>query len=77
LVEQLESAGLIRPVSGHGSGEAQVEMTEVGRALHQRITEGIARNSAELFGGIDVDDLATTRRVLVQVTERARSMQKR
>jgi DNA-binding MarR family transcriptional regulator len=77
LVEQLESAGLIRPVSGRGSGDAQVEMTEAGRALHQRITEGITRNSAELFGGIDVDDLATTRRVLVQVTERARSMQKR
>ncbi len=77
LLEQLESAGLIRPVSGYESGTAQVEMTEVGHALHQRIIEGIARNSAELFAGIDVDDLATTRRVLVQVTERARSMQKR
>jgi hypothetical protein len=52
-------------------------MTEAGRALHQRISEGIARNSAELFGGIDIDDLATTRQVLVLVTERARSMQKR
>jgi DNA-binding MarR family transcriptional regulator len=77
LVDQLESAGLIRPVSGQGLGNGQVEMTDAGRTLHQRIVEGIARNSAELFGGIDIDDLATTRRVLVLVTERARSMHKR
>jgi DNA-binding MarR family transcriptional regulator len=77
LLEQLEADGLIRRVAGPERGEVHVEMTERGRALHQRITEGIARNSKEIFGGIDIDDLATTRIVLVQITERARALLKR
>jgi len=37
----------------------------------------ITRNSKELFAGIDIDDLATTRTVLVQITQRARTLIKR
>jgi DNA-binding MarR family transcriptional regulator len=68
LLEQLESRGLARTAPGGG-----VVLTADGRALYQRVREGVERTNAELYAGLDPGDLATTRRVLVEVTRRARA----
>lgn len=71
-IEQMAAGGLVD--SGTGVLDANVRLTADGRALHQRVRDGVARTSSQLYGGMDADDLATTRRVLVEVTRRARSL---
>jgi hypothetical protein len=68
LLEQVASRGIVRTAPGGG-----VELTAEGRALYQRVRDGVERTSAALYGGLDPDELATTRRVLVEVTRRARA----
>jgi DNA-binding MarR family transcriptional regulator len=70
LLERAAAAGLVEA----GPGGAEVRLTAEGMAAQQRVREGIARTSAQLYGGLDAGDLATTRRVLVEVTRRARSL---
>jgi DNA-binding MarR family transcriptional regulator len=48
-----------------------VELTEAGAALHRGLLEQIGQVTTELYGGIEPGDLAATRRVLTEVTERA------
>jgi len=72
LLDQLESTGLVREASDAGAADAvHVRLTPDGEALVRRLQEGIGRITAELYSGFDPTDLATTRRVLVEVTERA------
>jgi DNA-binding MarR family transcriptional regulator len=73
LLHELQSTGAAR-LTGAGE-EAQVELTDDGAAIHRRLSEGIRRNTAELLGPLDPDDVHTTIRVLRAVTERAQALQ--
>jgi DNA-binding MarR family transcriptional regulator len=67
LLDELGSAGLAEV------GVAAVELTPDGTALHERLRDATADAAARLWSGFDPQDLATTRRVLLEVTERARA----
>ncbi|SRR6266498_1154585 len=72
LLEQLRAAGLIRERSGAaGSGAVSLELTADGDALYQRLQAAVGQLTAQLYSGLDADDLAITRRVLLEVTQRA------
>jgi DNA-binding MarR family transcriptional regulator len=71
-VKQMAAAGLVD--AGAGTVGAEVRLTAAGKKLHQRVREAIAHTSSRLYAGLDADDLAITRRVLVEVTKRARSL---
>ena len=47
-----------------------MELIPTGEAEHQRLTAIVGKATAQLYSGFDAEDLATTRRVLVTVTER-------
>jgi DNA-binding MarR family transcriptional regulator len=64
LLAQLESEDLVRAV---GDG---VELSPAGLALFGRWRDAVARVTAEVYAPFDPSDLAITRRVLVQLTER-------
>lgn len=66
LLDEVEAAGLLR-------GTASVELTPEGRARYEDLRGAIGAAAARLWAGFDPDDLATTRRVLLEVTERARA----
>jgi DNA-binding MarR family transcriptional regulator len=71
LLRALQARGLIRQTRPAGEGTAvHIELTPDGEAEHRRLGAIVGAAVAELYGGIDADDLATTRRVLVTVTER-------
>jgi DNA-binding MarR family transcriptional regulator len=61
---RLEGAGLV-------GGAA---LTIWGEALFGRLRDAVAQASAQVYSGMDPEDLATTRRVLREVTERANAM---
>jgi DNA-binding MarR family transcriptional regulator len=64
LLARLEAEGLIR-------GEAKVDLTADGEALHRSLREYIAGPTARLLGQFDLDDIETTVRTLKAITERA------
>jgi DNA-binding MarR family transcriptional regulator len=64
LLARLEAEGLIR-------GDAEVELTPGGKALHRSLGEYIAGPTAELLGQFDADDIQTTIRTLQTIAERA------
>jgi hypothetical protein len=64
LLARLKADGLIR-------GEAEVDLTERGKALHSSLREYIAGPTAELLGQFDATDIETTVRTLKAITERA------
>jgi DNA-binding MarR family transcriptional regulator len=64
LLARLEAEGLIR-------GEAKVDLTADGEALHRSLREYIAGPTARLLGQFDIDDIATTVRTLKAITDRA------
>jgi DNA-binding MarR family transcriptional regulator len=70
VVDRLAADGLVHERPG-----ALVELTPAGKELHGRIQARIAANGRRLYADLDPDELATTRRVLVEVTRRARAMQ--
>ena len=69
LLARLEDRGLASGTAADGPGPA--EATSEGAALHASLAAAVGPTTRELFAGLDADDLATTRRVLTQVTERA------
>jgi DNA-binding MarR family transcriptional regulator len=72
LLHQLQSRGLVRQTRpGAEEAPVQVELTPEGQAEHRRLTTLVGAATAELYRDFDPDDLATTRRVLVAVSERA------
>ena len=72
ILHGLQARGLVHQTTSSGAAaSAQVELTAAGEDEHQRLTRLVAGLTAELYRGFDADDLATTRRVLVAVTERA------
>ena len=64
LLARLETEGLIR-------GDAEVDLTTDGEALHSSLREYIARPRDQLLSQFDVDDVETTVRTLQAITERA------
>jgi Mn-dependent DtxR family transcriptional regulator len=64
LLARLETEGVIR-------GDAEIELTAEGAALHRGLREYIAVPTARLLGRFPADDIQTTMRTLQAITERA------
>jgi DNA-binding MarR family transcriptional regulator len=64
LLARLEAEGLIR-------GDAEVDLTAEGEALHRGLREYIAVPTARLLGQFPAEDIETTMRTLQAITERA------
>jgi hypothetical protein len=64
LLARLETEGLIR-------GDANVDLTPDGEALHRSLRDYIAGPTARLLGQFDADDVETTVRTLQAITKRA------
>ena len=64
LLAQLEADGLI-------SGDAELDLTTAGEAVHRSLRESIAGPRNQLLSQFDVDDVETTIRTLQAITERA------
>ena len=65
LLAALETEGLIR-------GDAQLDLTDDGEALHRSLRESIAGPRNQLLSQFDVEDVETTIRTLQAITERAK-----
>jgi DNA-binding MarR family transcriptional regulator len=66
LLARLQDDGLIR-------GDANVDLTAAGEAVHRSLREYIAGPTARLLGQFDPDDVETTVRTLRAITERAQA----
>ena len=66
LLDRLRAEGLI--------AAGPVELTTAGRALLGELATAVAPVTREVFADVDRDDLAVAHRVLVELTERARTM---
>jgi Mn-dependent DtxR family transcriptional regulator len=64
LLARLEAEGLIH-------GDAEVDLTTEGDALHRSLRESIAGPRNQLLSQFEVDDVDTTVRTLQAITERA------
>jgi DNA-binding MarR family transcriptional regulator len=64
LLARLEDEGLIR-------GDAELELTADGQAVHASLREYVARPTTRLLSQFDVHDIETTVRTLQAITERA------
>ena len=64
LLARLQAEGLIR-------GDAELDLTAEGEALHRSLREHIAGPRDRLLGQFDVDDVETTIRTLQAITARA------
>jgi len=64
LLTNLEADGLIR-------GDAEIDLTDTGKALHSSLRRSIAGPTVELLSHFDVNDLETTVRTLQAITKRA------
>jgi hypothetical protein len=64
LLARLQTEGLI-------AGDAQLDLTSEGQALHRSLRDSIAGPRNELLSQFDVEDVETTIRTLQAITERA------
>jgi Mn-dependent DtxR family transcriptional regulator len=64
VLARLQTEGLIR-------GDAELELTDEGKALHRRLREYIVRPTTQLLSQFDIKDVETTVRTLQAVTARA------
>lgn len=64
LLARLEAEGLIR-------GDAELDLTPEGEALHRSLREYVTGPTAELLSQFDADDIDTTVRTLQAITKRA------
>jgi DNA-binding MarR family transcriptional regulator len=65
LLARMEAEGLIR-------GDAVVDLTAEGEALHRSLREYIAGPTARLLGQFPAEDVETTMRTLQAISERAK-----
>ena len=65
LLARLAAEGLIR-------GDAELDLTTEGEAVHRSLRDSIAGPRNELLGQFAVDDVETTIRTLQAITERAK-----
>jgi DNA-binding MarR family transcriptional regulator len=71
LLKRLQDEELVS-----GTAERQADparLTDKGRTVLSQLTAAVAATTSQLYAGIDPHDLATTRQVLTQVTERPTS----
>ena len=52
-------------------GDAEVDLTDHGKALHSSLRDYIAEPTVELLSQFELDDLETTVRTLQAITKRA------
>ncbi len=72
-LDQLEASGLVARSRDPSDRRAtQVALTPAGRELYERIRTAVYETERELLAEIAPGDVQTTRRVLRQITERAR-----
>ena len=64
LLARLQTDGLIR-------GDAEIDLTDEGKALHRSLRESIAGPTVELLSQFDVNDIETTVHTLKAITKRA------
>ena len=64
LLARLEAEGLIR-------GDANLDLTADGEALHRSLRDYIAGPTVRLLGQFDIDDIETTVRTLHAITRQA------
>jgi DNA-binding MarR family transcriptional regulator len=64
LLDRLQADGLIR-------GDARVDLTAEGQALHRSLREYIAGPTTRLLSQFDLPDIETTVRTLQAITQRA------
>jgi DNA-binding MarR family transcriptional regulator len=64
LLARLEAEGLIQ-------GDAEIELTATGEAVHRSLRDYIAIPTARLLGQFPAEDIETTVRTLRAITERA------
>lgn len=64
LLARLETEGLIR-------GDAKIDLTPEGKALHGELRAYVALPTARLLSQFDADDVETTIRTLQAITQRA------
>jgi hypothetical protein len=80
-LDAAEATALLCSLEGRGllcyDGFEQVGLTVDGAALFDEIQAGVAAITAEVYGGIDAGELATTRRVLASVAARASELRSR
>jgi hypothetical protein len=80
-LDAAEATALLCALEGRGllcyDGFEQVGLTPEGAALFDEIQAGVAAITAEVYGGIDAGELATTRRVLASVAARATELRAR
>lgn len=69
LLDGLEAGGLASGTAHDDPGPA--ELTAKGAALHAELADAITPTTTRLYADMDATDLATTRRVLMEVAERA------
>jgi hypothetical protein len=63
LLARLQADGLI-------GGDAQVDLTPEGAALHRSLREYVLRPTIELLGQVELEDIETTVRTLQAITDR-------
>jgi hypothetical protein len=63
LLATLQADGLIE-------GDAQVDLTPEGAALHRSLREYVLRPTVELLSQFELDDIETTVRTLQAITDR-------
>ncbi|MGI8336097.1 MarR family winged helix-turn-helix transcriptional regulator [Actinomadura scrupuli] len=64
-------AALLDRLTARGLVQEGFALTADGQALFARLRDAVAGVTARMYGDLDAGDLAVTRRVLAQVTERA------
>jgi len=69
LFHSLEARGLVTGSAPDGPGPTQ--LTPQGAALNAKLADAVAALTKRLYADLNPDDLATTHRVLAEVTERA------
>jgi DNA-binding MarR family transcriptional regulator len=62
LLARLEAEGLIR-------GDAELDLTAEGQALHRSLREFVTGSTAQLLSQFDADDIDTTMRTLQAITK--------
>ena len=70
ILHGLQARGLVE-LTGAAGPDARFQLTAAGIAEQRRVSQVIAGVTTELYSGLDPADLATTRQVLVVLTERA------
>jgi DNA-binding MarR family transcriptional regulator len=68
LLDGLERAGLV------AHDVSRMLLTPRGHAAYERVQAGVARITPRIYGELAPEDLATTRRVLHAITERAEKL---